>query len=208
MLLFQEPLSPPELSQVVKLLCVHPVLATQPTSWATVSLFASCLWSLARLVAMLPPRCLVLGTQTWVDLRSPHTPVLGIVSPAPAVRSAEPGVTLPPPNSPDAPQEPVSRTGDDSEATTLRPTLPDLSPDEPEPSAVPVEEEEEEVQHPPGPPRLPAESTPDAGPGPTAEAAAPGDPGSDGSPGKSPSKKKKKFRTPSFLKKSKKKGDS
>ncbi|XP_040822072.1 alpha-adducin isoform X3 [Ochotona curzoniae] len=108
----------------------------------------------------------------------------------------------------DAPQEPVSRTGDDSEATTLRPTLPDLSPDEPEPSAVPVEEEEEEVQHPPGPPRLPAESTPDAGPGPTAEAAAPGDPGSDGSPGKSPSKKKKKFRTPSFLKKSKKKGDS
>ncbi|XP_058526320.1 alpha-adducin isoform X4 [Ochotona princeps] len=115
----------------------------------------------------------------------------------------------------DAPQEPVSPTGDDSEATTLRPTLPDLSPDEPEPAAVPAKEEEEAIQHPPGPPQLPAETTPEADPGPTAEeaasagseAVAPGDPGSDGSPGKSPSKKKKKFRTPSFLKKSKKKGD-
>lgn len=43
---------------------------------------------------------------------------------------------------------------------------------------------------------------------PATEEGSPMDPGSDGSPGKSPSKKKKKFRTPSFLKKSKKKSDS
>lgn len=43
---------------------------------------------------------------------------------------------------------------------------------------------------------------------PAAEEGSAVDPGSDGSPGKSPSKKKKKFRTPSFLKKSKKRSDS
>lgn len=95
----------------------------------------------------------------------------------------------------DPPQELASG---DSEAAPLQPALPDLPPDEPS-EAAPEEEEEEEACGPPGPPQLPAETRP--------EAAAPGEPGSDGSPGKSPSKKKKKFRTPSFLKKSKKKGE-
>ncbi|XP_062069244.1 alpha-adducin isoform X2 [Lepus europaeus] len=103
----------------------------------------------------------------------------------------------------DPPQELAS--GGDSEAAPLKPALPDPSPDEP--SAALEEEEEEEARGPPGPPQLPAETKPEAAPAPAAEDAAPGEPGSDGSPGKSPSKKKKKFRTPSFLKKGKKKGE-
>ncbi|XP_051692643.1 alpha-adducin isoform X4 [Oryctolagus cuniculus] len=109
----------------------------------------------------------------------------------------------------DPPQELAS--GGDSEAAPLKPALPDLSPDEPSEAALEEEEEEEEEAHgPPGPPQLPAETKPEAAPAPPAPVAAdapPGEPGSDGSPGKSPSKKKKKFRTPSFLKKSKKKGE-
>ncbi|XP_008053954.1 alpha-adducin isoform X2 [Carlito syrichta] len=113
----------------------------------------------------------------------------------------------------DLPQELTS--GDDSDAATFKPTLPDLSPDEPsEALGFPTLEEEEEARGPPSPAKPPAEANPE--PAPAAEEAVPtaaeegvvADPGSDGSPGKSPSKKKKKFRTPSFLKKSKKKSDS
>ncbi|XP_053334163.1 alpha-adducin isoform X3 [Clarias gariepinus] len=98
---------------------------------------------------------------------------------------------------------------DESDATTLRQTLPDLTPDEPseagatdsaDVSALPAED--------------PAPSQPDPAPAQIdgeesvfADDAA-GDQGSDESPNKSPSKKKKKFRTPSFLKKNKKKSES
>ena len=126
-----------------------------------------------------------------------------------------------PPRPPDLPQEPAS--GDDSDAATFTPTLPDLSPDEPsEALCFPTLEEEEEEEGlceaggPPGPTRSPSAAIPepvtaqaaDEAASPAAEEGAAVDPGSDGSPGKSPSKKKKKFRTPSFLKKSKKRSDS
>ncbi|XP_008576200.1 PREDICTED: alpha-adducin-like [Galeopterus variegatus] len=115
----------------------------------------------------------------------------------------------------DLPQEPTS--GDDSDAATFKPTLPDLSPDEPsEALGFPVLEEEEEATGPPSPTKAPPEASPEPAPAPVAGEAASAaveegaavDPGSEGSPGKSPSKKKKKFRTPSFLKKSKKRSDS
>lgn len=82
---------------------------------------------------------------------------------------------------------------DESDAATLRQTLPDLTPDDPSDA-----------------PALPAEdSTPATAD--TAEGEEPADAGDqegDESPSKSPSKKKKKFRTPSFLKKNKKKSES
>ncbi|XP_070362453.1 alpha-adducin isoform X12 [Equus asinus] len=119
----------------------------------------------------------------------------------------------------DLPQEPTP--GDDSDAATFKPTLPDLSPDEPsEALGFPALEEEEEglceAHGPPSPTRSPTVASPEPAPvqvaeeaaSPAAEEGAAVDPGSDGSPGKSPSKKKKKFRTPSFLKKSKKRSDS
>ncbi|KAM5283774.1 alpha-adducin isoform 2-T10 [Hipposideros larvatus] len=113
----------------------------------------------------------------------------------------------------DLPQEPTS--GDDSDAATFKPTLPDLSPDEPsEALGFPTSEKEEEglceARGPLNPTRSSTVASPEPAPAQVVEeAASPAadDPGSDGSPGKSPSKKKKKFRTPSFLKKSKKKGD-
>lgn len=118
---------------------------------------------------------------------------------SPAERPAAPQT---PPSTPAKPEEEPPRepaSGDDSEAATFPPTLPDLSPDEPSEAPGVVASEEA------------AAATAEGGlpePGPAAEEGAAADPGSDGSPGKSPSKKKKKFRTPSFLKKSKKKGDS
>ncbi|XP_040191264.1 alpha-adducin isoform X9 [Rana temporaria] len=132
-------------------------------------------------------------------------------------------------------QEPTYR--DDSDAATFKQTLPDLTPDEPSESlcfpavdkpnegenasaeedlpkvhteTAPEEHKEPEPQN--------VDSSPAAAPAAEeAEAAQPEaaqaenaqvDAGSDESPGKSPSKKKKKFRTPSFLKKSKKKSES
>ncbi|XP_061117896.1 alpha-adducin isoform X2 [Conger conger] len=101
---------------------------------------------------------------------------------------------------------------DESDAATLRQTLPDLTPDEPSEAPVfppdnPAPEPTEETPQPeePEPPAAPdAPDAPDAPEDPAAAA----DPGSDESPSKSPSKKKKKFRTPSFLKKNKKKAES
>ncbi|XP_063086443.1 alpha-adducin isoform X2 [Cavia porcellus] len=110
----------------------------------------------------------------------------------------------------DLPQELPS--ADDSDATTLKPTLPDLSPDEPSEALgfPPVQEEEEEEAPSIRQPPTAVEPEPASPPmaekvaSPAAEEGTAMDPSSDGSPGKSPSKKKKKFRTPSFLKKSKK----
>ncbi|KAM6071808.1 alpha-adducin isoform 3-T4 [Theristicus caerulescens] len=108
---------------------------------------------------------------------------------------------------------------DDSDAATFKQTLPDLTPDEPSEALgfPPLGKEEgrcdEDVPQSPTqspavedkePPSQPAEEPVT----PTAEEGTAADAGSDESPGKSPSKKKKKFRTPSFLKKSKKKSDS
>ncbi|KAI3362251.1 hypothetical protein L3Q82_012574, partial [Scortum barcoo] len=82
---------------------------------------------------------------------------------------------------------------DESDAATLRQTLPDLTPDDPSDA-----------------PALPAEdSAPaDADAAEAEEPADAGDQEGEESPSKSPSKKKKKFRTPSFLKKNKKKTES
>ncbi|XP_028318144.1 alpha-adducin isoform X8 [Gouania willdenowi] len=81
---------------------------------------------------------------------------------------------------------------DDSDAATLRQTLPDLTPDDASDA-----------------PALPAEdSPPSAAAADAAEGEEPAEAAEqegDDSPSKSPSKKKKKFRTPSFLKKNKKK---
>lgn len=94
----------------------------------------------------------------------------------------------------------------------MKPTLPDLSPDEPSEALgfPPVQEEEEEEAPSIRQPPTAVEPEPASPPmaekvaSPAAEEGTAMDPSSDGSPGKSPSKKKKKFRTPSFLKKSKK----
>uniref|UniRef100_A0A7N6FB03 Alpha-adducin n=1 Tax=Anabas testudineus TaxID=64144 RepID=A0A7N6FB03_ANATE len=95
--------------------------------------------------------------------------------------------TTTPPSTPVRAEEeslPEQTFKDESDAATLRQTLPDLTPDDP--SDVPA---------------LPGEDS-------TSEPADAADQEGDESPSKSPSKKKKKFRTPSFLKKNKKKSES
>uniref|UniRef100_A0A8C1VYB4 Alpha-adducin n=1 Tax=Cyprinus carpio TaxID=7962 RepID=A0A8C1VYB4_CYPCA len=114
-----------------------------------------------------------------------------------------PSTTCTPPSSPvrveeEEQQEQTSK--DESDAATLRQTLPDLTPDEPsEVSALPAED--------PAPGQTDSAPQPE-GEEPVAGDDAAGDHGSDESPNKSPSKKKKKFRTPSFLKKNKKKSET
>ncbi|XP_065454373.1 alpha-adducin isoform X7 [Chrysemys picta bellii] len=110
---------------------------------------------------------------------------------------------------------------DDSDAATFKQTLPDLTPDEPsEALGFPTfgKEEEEgrcsedltksQTESPATENQEPQSQPAEEATTPTAEEGTAADPGSDESPGKSPSKKKKKFRTPSFLKKNKKKSDS
>ncbi|NXG74649.1 ADDA protein, partial [Baryphthengus martii] len=108
---------------------------------------------------------------------------------------------------------------DDSDAATFKQTLPDLTPDEPSEALgfPPLGKEEgrcdedapKSQTESPAVENKEARSQPAEEPvTPTAEEGTAADAGSDESPGKSPSKKKKKFRTPSFLKKSKKKSDS
>uniref|UniRef100_A0ACB8E6I0 Uncharacterized protein n=1 Tax=Sphaerodactylus townsendi TaxID=933632 RepID=A0ACB8E6I0_9SAUR len=117
------------------------------------------------------------------------------------------------------PIEPGQAYKDDSDAATLKQSLPDLTPDEPSealsfPAFGKEEEGKDDKDLAPGQAEHPAENQdPQVQPGedvlpPQAEEGATVDVGSDESPGKSPSKKKKKFRTPSFLKKNKKKTDS
>ncbi|XP_041825564.1 alpha-adducin isoform X3 [Melanotaenia boesemani] len=109
-----------------------------------------------------------------------------------------PKPTSTPPSTPVRAEEeslPEQTYKDESDAATLRQTLPDLTPDDPSDA-----------------PALPAEdSTPAPASADTAEGEEPADAADqegDESPSKSPSKKKKKFRTPSFLKKNKKKTES
>ncbi|XP_066429156.1 alpha-adducin isoform X8 [Eleutherodactylus coqui] len=147
----------------------------------------------------------------------------------------EHSLTRTPPSTPikleeESPHEPTYR--DDSDAATLKQTLPDLTPDETseslcfpasakpnEEAKPPVEdlpqvhtETTEEGTKEPQPqniePPPAAEDTAQADAAQATADTAQADAGSDESPGKSPSKKKKKFRTPSFLKKNKKKSES
>lgn len=86
---------------------------------------------------------------------------------------------------------------DESDPATLRQTLPDLTPDDPSDApALPAEDSAS------------APATTDADAAEVEEHADAGDQEGEESPSKSPSKKKKKFRTPSFLKKNKKKTES
>ncbi|KAK5612634.1 hypothetical protein CRENBAI_010106, partial [Crenichthys baileyi] len=106
----------------------------------------------------------------------------------------DPKPTSTPPSTPIRAEEeslPEQTFKDESDPATLRQTLPDLTPDDPsEAPALPAEDS------------TPAAATAEAAEG--EEAADAGDQEGEESPGKSPSKKKKKFRTPSFLKKNKK----
>nr|XP_046230183.1 alpha-adducin isoform X7 [Scatophagus argus] len=106
--------------------------------------------------------------------------------------------TTTPPSTPVRAEEeslPEQTYKDESDAATLRQTLPDLTPDDPSDA-----------------PALPAEDSASApAAADVAEVEEPADAGDqegEESPSKSPSKKKKKFRTPSFLKKNKKKTES
>ncbi|XP_061655135.1 alpha-adducin isoform X6 [Phyllopteryx taeniolatus] len=111
----------------------------------------------------------------------------------------EPKATCTPPSTPVRAEEetlPESMFKDDSDAATLRQTLPDLTPDSDAP-ALPVEDSDGIPAASAG-----AELVDDC------EEPAVADAEGDDSPSKSPSKKKKKFRTPSFLKKNKKKPES
>ncbi|XP_060544821.1 alpha-adducin isoform X5 [Pantherophis guttatus] len=100
-----------------------------------------------------------------------------------------------------------------SEAAPSQPSLPDLTaPDQPSEEVFGTEDEDPDLAVPQkeGPPESPQPCPSSSGeppPSPLAEEGAAAEAGSEESPGKSPSKKKKKFRTPSFLKKSKKKSD-
>ncbi|XP_028658100.1 alpha-adducin isoform X4 [Erpetoichthys calabaricus] len=140
--------------------------------------------------------------------------------------------TRTPPSTPIKPEEETQQEQtykDESDAATLRQTLPDLTPDEPsEALAFPVSVGEETECHPEESAQSQTEQQlhvdpnvedNDSHPPPAEHASSPttedpaaaattADPGSDESPSKSPSKKKKKFRTPSFLKKNKKKSES
>ncbi|XP_070706880.1 alpha-adducin isoform X1 [Pempheris klunzingeri] len=108
--------------------------------------------------------------------------------------------TTTPPSTPVRAEEeslPEQTYKDESDAATLRQTLPDLTPDDPSDApALPAEDSAS----------APATADTDAAEG--EEPADAGDQEGEESPSKSPSKKKKKFRTPSFLKKNKKKTES
>ncbi|KAJ7329955.1 hypothetical protein JRQ81_016129 [Phrynocephalus forsythii] len=135
--------------------------------------------------------------------------------------SPEQTVVCTPPSTPAKPEEGRQTNqayNDDSDAATFKQSLPDLTSDEPsEALNLPAFENEDEkcdkdlTQSQTEPPS----DNPEPQPRPGEEATTPqpeeggtAEPGGDESPGKSPSKKKKKFRTPSFLKKNKKKSDS
>lgn len=112
-----------------------------------------------------------------------------------------PSSTCTPPSSPVRVDEEVKQEQtfkEESDAATLRQTLPDLTSDEASEAAAAL------------PAEVPAPGQTDSAPQPEGEEPVAGDDaaGSDESPNKSPSKKKKKFRTPSFLKKNKKKSET
>uniref|UniRef100_UPI0037E9654D alpha-adducin isoform X2 n=1 Tax=Semicossyphus pulcher TaxID=241346 RepID=UPI0037E9654D len=119
--------------------------------------------------------------------------------------------TTTPPSTPVRAEEeslPEQTFKDESDAATLRQTLPDLTPDDPSDApALPAEDPASAPAAAEVAADVAAEADADADAA-AAEAEDPADAGDqegEESPSKSPSKKKKKFRTPSFLKKNKKK---
>ncbi|XP_051534104.1 alpha-adducin isoform X5 [Myxocyprinus asiaticus] len=144
-----------------------------------------------------------LGCDTELTALEPGQDILAAGQTEEIEEGKVPSATCTPPSSPVRVEEEAQQDQtfkDESDAATLRQTLPDLTPDEAsEVFTLPAEE----------PTPGETDSTPQAeGEGPVAGDDAAGDHGSDESPNKSPSKKKKKFRTPSFLKKNKKKSES
>ncbi|KAM3831839.1 alpha-adducin isoform 5-T5 [Vipera latastei] len=124
-----------------------------------------------------------------------------------------------PPSTPVKREEegPAGQTGQEgsSEAASSQPSLPDLTaPNQPSEEVFGTEDEDPDPElaapREEGPPESPRPCPSPSGEppaSPLAEEGAAAEAGSEESPGKSPSKKKKKFRTPSFLKKSKKKSE-
>ncbi|XP_034564726.1 alpha-adducin isoform X1 [Notolabrus celidotus] len=144
--------------------------------------------------------------------KGPEDPEL-LVEPEEEPKGQKPTTT--PPSTPIRAEEesvPEQTFKDESDAATLRQTLPDLTPDDPSDApALPAEDSAS------APAAVEAEVEADADAAAAAAAAEGEDPADAGdagdqegeeSPSKSPSKKKKKFRTPSFLKKNKKKTES
>ncbi|XP_033889738.1 alpha-adducin-like isoform X10 [Acipenser ruthenus] len=161
------------------------------------------------------------------DFEDPSQPVPEEAEEVKEQNPAVPTPTRTPPSTPTKAEEESQQEHtykDESDAATLRQTLPDLTPDEPsEALTFPTSGREEIDSHledltksQTGQQQPPPVEDHDSQPPPVEQAttqapedtAAAADPGSDESPSKSPSKKKKKFRTPSFLKKNKKKTDS
>lgn len=131
--------------------------------------------------------------KVWIPPRT-----LQVTRDAPQTHYCPFSSTFSPSSTEPAPQNQSSK--DESDAATLRQTLPDLTPDEScEVATLPAED--------PAPEQTDSAPQPE-GEEPAAGDDAAGDHGSDESPNKSPSKKKKKFRTPSFLKKNKKKSET
>ncbi|XP_010891109.3 alpha-adducin isoform X4 [Esox lucius] len=154
-------------------------------------------------------------SSTSTELPDPTVPDAPDALPEPEEEVKGQSPTRTPPSTPVRAEEesqPDHTYKDESDQATLRQTLPDLTPDD-EPSEAPALPSEDLT--PTLPPEDPASTPPAVTEQPAAEgeepAAAAGDHNGehdgDESPSKSPSKKKKKFRTPSFLKKNKKKTD-
>ncbi|XP_077593043.1 alpha-adducin isoform X3 [Stigmatopora nigra] len=125
----------------------------------------------------------------------------------PEEEAKDPKATSTPPSTPVRADEetlPEPTFKDDSDAATMKQTLPDLTPDDPSDApALSVEESEADPTPAAAEPADDGEETIATG-----EETAAAEREGDESPSKSPSKKKKKFRTPSFLKKNKKKPES
>ncbi|XP_059894131.1 alpha-adducin isoform X1 [Gadus macrocephalus] len=140
----------------------------------------------------------------------------------------QPDPTCTPPSTPVRVEEeeslPDPTSKDESDGATLRQTLPDLTPDDPSDAAPALPEAEDSA---PAPVATETVAAPEEEAAATdavvtdavvtdavvtdaaaAEGEEPGEEDGDESPSKSPSKKKKKFRTPSFLKKNKKKAEA
>ncbi|CAL8340936.1 unnamed protein product [Arctogadus glacialis] len=145
----------------------------------------------------------------------------------------QPDPTCTPPSTPVRVEEeeslPDPTSKDESDGATLRQTLPDLTPDDPSDAAPALPEAEDSAPAPVAKETVAAPEEEEAATdavvtdavvtdavvtdavvtdAAAAEGEEPGEEDGDESPSKSPSKKKKKFRTPSFLKKNKKKAEA
>ncbi|XP_054612767.1 alpha-adducin isoform X2 [Dunckerocampus dactyliophorus] len=155
--------------------------------------------------------CAVLRALSKEPLGADHAPDQEQLAEPEVEEAKDPKAICTPPSTPVRAEEetlPEPTFKDESDAATLRQTLPDLTPDDPSDApALPAEDFATAPVPVPAPTATePAPATEAAVDG--EELADAGDQEGDESPSKSPSKKKKKFRTPSFLKKNKKKSES